>query len=178
MPRCTLTGGRAGSAWVPERGRARPAVRRGCRIRWVCRSAPHRSAAILPRPRPDVLARLRRPAARFTAHADERKLQVRIYAGLYAAAMATVVNSVLWFVSRARPRPLTAQRRRMEVREPVPLAARPSTTGVSISEPQQPTARRRRHLAPPKTLRDPGGGAGSESHRGTESRASPGRCGR
>jgi hypothetical protein len=44
VPRCTLTGGPAGSAWVPERGRARPAVRRGCRIRWVCRSAPHRSA--------------------------------------------------------------------------------------------------------------------------------------
>lgn len=47
VPRCTLTGGPAGSAWVPERGRARPAVRRGCRIRWVCRSAPHRSAVIL-----------------------------------------------------------------------------------------------------------------------------------
>ena len=49
MPRCTLTGGRAGSAWVPERGRAGPAVRRGCRLRWVFRLAPHRSAAILPR---------------------------------------------------------------------------------------------------------------------------------
>jgi len=68
--RCTLTGGPAGSARVPERGRAGPAIRRGCRVRWVFRSAPRGPAAILPRAPAPVRARLRRPAARFTAHAE------------------------------------------------------------------------------------------------------------
>jgi len=58
------------SVCLGPRARASPTAvpSGGCRVRWVCRSAPHRSA-ILPRAAAGLRARLRRPAGRFTAHA-------------------------------------------------------------------------------------------------------------